>query len=86
MAQIFVNDIRYMHISPMKHKLEAGNILLELIQDIGIPLALHCDGAQELQYCKWKQQRDALQAALIKDRCVARSTSNSNTPLSVSLL
>jgi hypothetical protein len=57
MAQIFMNDIKYMHIFPMKQKSEAGNTLLELIQDIGIPSALHCDGAQELQYGKWKDVR-----------------------------
>jgi hypothetical protein len=55
MAQTFVNDIRYMSIFPMKQKSEAGNTLLELIQDIGIPLALHCDGTQKLQNGKWKE-------------------------------
>jgi hypothetical protein len=57
MAQLFVNDIKYMRIFPMKLKSEAGNTMLELIQDIGIPSALHCDGAQELQYGKWKEVR-----------------------------
>ena len=40
MAQMFVNDIKYMRIFPMKKKSEAGNTLLELIQDIGIPASL----------------------------------------------
>jgi hypothetical protein len=45
MAQLYVNDIQYTRIFPMMKKSEAGLTLLELIQDIGIPSALHCDGA-----------------------------------------
>jgi hypothetical protein len=55
MAQLFVNDIKFMRIIPMKRKSEAANALIELIQDIGIPASLHCDGAMELQYGKWKE-------------------------------
>jgi hypothetical protein len=50
MAQLFVNDIRYLRIFPMKSKTEVANTLLQLIQDVGIPAAIHCDGAQELQH------------------------------------
>jgi len=36
---------------------EAGNALLEFIQDIGIPSALHTDDAKELTSGKWEQVR-----------------------------
>jgi len=55
MAQLFINDIKFMRIIPMKRKSEAANALIELIQDIGIPASLHCNGAMELQYGKWKE-------------------------------
>jgi hypothetical protein len=54
MAQLFVNNIKFMIIMPMEHKSEASNALLELILDIGILASLHCDGAMELQYGKLK--------------------------------
>jgi hypothetical protein len=38
----------------MQRKSEAGFTLLDLIQDIGIPSALHTDGAKELNQGKWK--------------------------------
>jgi hypothetical protein len=44
MAQLFVNDIKYLQIYPIQRKSEAGSALLELIQDIGIPSAIHTDG------------------------------------------
>jgi len=54
MAQLFVNDVKYLRIMPMKKKSDAGSALLELLQDIGIPSALHTDGAKELNQGKWK--------------------------------
>jgi hypothetical protein len=54
MAQLFVNDIKFIRIMPMKCKSDAANALLELIQDIGILASLHCDGAIELQHGKWQ--------------------------------
>jgi hypothetical protein len=39
----------------MKAKSEAADTILQLIQDVGILAALHCDGAQEMQYGKWNQ-------------------------------
>jgi hypothetical protein len=54
MVQLFVNDIKYLCTYPMQKKSEAGSALLELIQDIGIPLAIHTDGAKELSMGKWK--------------------------------
>jgi len=41
----------------MKSNAEAGNALLEFIQDIGIPSALHTDDAKELTSGKWEQVR-----------------------------
>lgn len=55
MAQLFTNDTKFLQIIPMKKKSEAANALMEIIQDIGVPSALHCDGARELQYGKWKE-------------------------------
>lgn len=55
MAQLYVNDIQYTCVFPMKKKSEAGLTLQELIQGVGIPSALHCNGAEELQYEKWKE-------------------------------
>jgi hypothetical protein len=54
MAQLFINDIKYLRIMPMRKKSEAGSALLELIQDIGIPSVIHTDGAKELTQGKWK--------------------------------
>jgi hypothetical protein len=55
MGQIFVNDIRYTHLTLMKLKSEAGNALLEFIQDIGIPSSLHTDDAKEQTSGKWRE-------------------------------
>ncbi len=57
MGKLFVNDIGFYHFVPMKSKSEAGNALLEFIQDIGIPSALHTDDAKELTSGKWEQVR-----------------------------
>jgi len=54
MAQLFMNDAKYLCIMPMQKKSDAGATLLELIQDVGIPAALHTDGAKELSQGKWK--------------------------------
>ena len=54
MGQIFVNDIGYTYLTPMKLKSQAGHALLEFIQDIGIPSALHTDGAKEQTMGKWR--------------------------------
>jgi hypothetical protein len=54
MAQLFVNDVKFLRIFPMKRKSEAASTLIQLIQDIGIPSHIHTDGARELQYGKWR--------------------------------
>jgi hypothetical protein len=38
-AQIFVNDLGFTRVTPMKSKADAGHALLEFIQDIGVPSA-----------------------------------------------
>lgn len=57
MGQLFVNDIGFYHFVPMKSKSEAGNALLEFIQDIGVPSALHTDDAKESTSGRWEQVR-----------------------------
>jgi hypothetical protein len=54
MGQIFVNDISYTYLTPMKLKSEAGHALLEFIQDIGIPSSLHTEDAKEQTSGKWR--------------------------------
>jgi hypothetical protein len=55
MAKLYVNDVKFIRVYPMKKKSVAAFTLQELIQGIGIPAGLHCDGAQELQHGKWKE-------------------------------
>jgi hypothetical protein len=57
MGQIFVNDIGFVKLIPMKQKSEAGYALAEFIQDIGIPSSLHTDDAKELNMGSWKKIR-----------------------------
>jgi hypothetical protein len=59
MGQIFVNDVGFSHFIPMKTKADAGHALLEFIQDIGIPSALHTDDAKEQTAGIWEQVRKA---------------------------
>jgi hypothetical protein len=54
-AQIFVNNIDFVRLVPMRRKAEAADALLEFIQDIGIPSEMHNDDAKELTLGKWKQ-------------------------------
>jgi hypothetical protein len=52
-AQVFTNDVRFTRVTPLPTKSLAGDALLTLIQDIGIPSALHTDDARELNQGKW---------------------------------
>jgi len=56
-AQIFVNDIGFTRVTPMRSKADAGHALLEFIQDIGVPSALHTDNAKEMMTGKWETVR-----------------------------
>ncbi len=57
MGQLFVNDVGFYHFVPMKSKGDAGDALLEFIQEVGIPGALHTDDAKELTSGKWEKVR-----------------------------
>jgi hypothetical protein len=54
MAQLYVNDIKYVRIIPMSKKSDVCNTLMTFIQDIGVPASLHSDGAKELHSGIWK--------------------------------
>ncbi len=54
-AQVFVNDVNFTRVYPMKKKRFACNALLEFIRDVGIPSTLHTDNAKELTYGGWKK-------------------------------
>jgi len=47
-AQVFTDGNRAVFVYPMKSKSEAGNQLLDLIQQVGVPNELHRDGAPEM--------------------------------------
>ena len=55
MAQVFANDVDYVKLIPMRRKGEAGDSLVEFIQDTGIPSELHTDMAKEEILGKWKE-------------------------------
>jgi len=57
MGQLFVNHVGFYHFVPMKLKGDAGDALLEFIQEVGIPGALHMDDAKELTSGKWVKVR-----------------------------
>ncbi len=48
MAQVYMNDVNFTKIVPMKTKAEAPDTLVQFMQDIGIPSHLHSDDAKEL--------------------------------------
>jgi len=55
MAQVFTNDVDYVKFIPMRRKGEAGDSLVEFIQDTGIPSELQNDMAKEETLGKWKE-------------------------------
>ena len=44
---IFVNNLGFSHIVPMKSKSQAGNALTEFFEDKEVPTVLHTDGTKE---------------------------------------
>ena len=50
MGQVFVNDVT--HIVPMETKGQAGDALLEIICDVGIPIELHTDDVKVQMGCQ----------------------------------
>jgi hypothetical protein len=57
-AQVFVNDFGSSKVISMKSKGDAGLALDILFSDVGVPTALHTDGAKELTAWRWKQVRE----------------------------
>jgi hypothetical protein len=52
--QIFVNKAGFCYFVPMKREAEASDALLEFIQHVGIPSALHTDGSKTQTLGNWK--------------------------------
>ena len=57
-AQVFVNNMSFSKLVPMRTKGEAGQALSEFFQTIGIPSKLHTDGAKEQSLGTWKKVRE----------------------------
>ena len=57
-AQVFVNDTGFAHVYPMRSKALAGQALSELFTEVGVPTALHTDGATALTLGHWKEVRE----------------------------
>ncbi len=55
MAQLYINDLSFNKVYPMKAKSETVDTLRKFIQDVGIPHAIHSDDALELMQGKFKQ-------------------------------
>jgi hypothetical protein len=55
MAQLYINNLTFTKVYPMKAKSEAMDTLRKFIQDVDIPRALHSDDALELMQGKTKQ-------------------------------
>ena len=52
---IFVNNLGFSHIVPMKSKSQAGNALTEFFKDKGVPTVMHTDGAKEFMKGRWQE-------------------------------
>ena len=52
---IFVNNLGFLHIVPMKSKSQAGNALTEFFKDKGVPTVMHTDGAKEFMQGHWQE-------------------------------
>lgn len=57
-AQMFINDVDFQKVYPMKKKGDAGQTLATLFSDVGVPSWLHTDNAKELTQAEWKRVRD----------------------------
>ena len=55
MAQLYVNDLSFCKIYPMKQKSNTLDTLNRFIHEVGIPHALHSDDTPELMYGRDKQ-------------------------------
>ena len=52
---IFVNNLGFLHIVPMKSKSQEGNALTEFFKDKGVPTVMHTDGAKEFMQGHWQE-------------------------------
>ena len=52
---IFVNNLGFSHIVPMKSKSQVGNALTEFSEDKGVPRVMHTDGAKEFTQGCWQE-------------------------------
>jgi hypothetical protein len=53
-CQIFVNNVGFYHVTPLEHKLQASDALLEFTQQVGLPNHLHTDGSKAQTIGEWK--------------------------------
>jgi hypothetical protein len=58
MAQIYVNDINFTRVFPIRAKSEVGDTLVDFIRDIGIPSKIVSDYAKETMGAKFKLVAD----------------------------
>jgi hypothetical protein len=70
--QIFVNKAGFCYFDPMKREAEASDALLEFIQHVGIPSALHTDGSKTQTLGSWK--------ALVKQHHIKTTETEPNSP------
>jgi len=55
MAQLYINDLSFTKVYPMKTKAETSDTLSKFIHEVGIPHSLHSDDAPELMHGQFKQ-------------------------------
>jgi hypothetical protein len=55
MAQLYINDLSFTKVYPMKSKAETSETLSKFIHEVGIHHSLHSDDAPELMHGQFKQ-------------------------------
>jgi len=55
MAQLYINDLAFTKVYPMKLKSDIGDTLQTFIHDVGIPHSIHSDNAPQLMHGKFKR-------------------------------
>jgi hypothetical protein len=58
MAQLYINDLSFTKVHPMKLKSETADTLSTFIHDVGIPSVIHSYDAQELMHGKFKMEKE----------------------------
>jgi hypothetical protein len=72
MAQLYINDMGFTKMYPMKSKSDTADSLSVLIHEVGIPSAIHSDNAKELLQGKFK--------ALCKEYSIPTSYTEPHSP------